>query len=84
MSLYFFHLRDGTDTLIDDEGVELNGVEEARASVLSSAMDIISHEAITGRINLRQRIDVVDEAGALICSVDFADAVEVISKTSGH
>lgn len=76
--LYFFHLRDGTDTLIDAEGMEFEGVEAARRSALAQARDIIAHEASRGRINLAQRIDVVDEAGDLICSQDFKDAVEIV------
>jgi hypothetical protein len=77
MSLFFFHLRDGTDTLIDDEGAELANAEEARESALLHARSIISHDALQGRINLNQRIDVLDETGALICSLSFADAVKV-------
>lgn len=75
---YFFHLRDGTDTLIDAEGLELDGVESARASALAQARDIIGHEARRGRINLDQRIDVVDAAGIIVCSQEFADAVEIL------
>lgn len=77
MSLFFFHLRDGTDTLIDEEGAELPNAEEARESALLHARSIISHDALQGRINLDQRIDVLDEAGALICSLRFADAVKL-------
>jgi hypothetical protein len=75
---YFFHLRDGTDTLIDAEGAEIESVEAARESALIQARDIIAHEARRGRINLAQRIDVIDEAGGLICSQDFRDAVEIV------
>jgi hypothetical protein len=82
MSLYFFHLRDGTDTLIDEEGAELPNAEEARESALLQARSIISHDALQGRINLNQRIDVLDETGALICSLSFADAVKVTGTPS--
>lgn len=79
MPLYFFHLRDGTDTLIDAEGVELDTPAAARAMALLQARDIISHEALKGEINLRQRIDVVDSAGNLLVTLRFDDAVKIRS-----
>ena len=78
MPLYYFHLKDGVDTLIDAEGVELDGVEAARTSALLQARDIISHDAIQGTINLAQRIDVFDHADTLVCSLKFEDAVEIL------
>lgn len=77
MPLYFFHLTDGEDTLIDAEGLELRGVEEAKATALLQARDIVSHEALKGSIDLAQRIEVRDEAGAIVCSINFEDAVSV-------
>ena len=82
MPLYFFHLRDGTDTLIDEEGEVLPGIEEARASALATARNIISHDALKGRIDLAQRLDVIDQAGRFVCSIGFAEAVEVVSGRS--
>lgn len=78
MPLYFFHLRDGTDTLIDAEGIDLMGVEAARASALSQARDILSHDVLKGSVNLAQRIDVFDEADTLVCSLKFEDAVQIL------
>ena len=77
MPLYFFHLRDGEDTLIDAEGIELDGVEHAKATALVQARDIISHDATKGWINLAQRIDVLDEEDVTVCSIRFEDAVEI-------
>lgn len=77
MPLYFFHLKDGEDTLIDAEGIELSGVDEAKASALLQARDIVSHEALKGSINLAQRIEARDEAGVIVCSISFDDAVRV-------
>jgi hypothetical protein len=77
MPLYFFHLKDGIDTLIDEEGVPLADPETARASALAQARGIISHDALAGRINLAQHLDVLDEDGRLVCSLKFADAVAI-------
>lgn len=75
---YFFHLKDGTDTLLDAEGVEFEELEDVRKSALTQARDIIAHEARRGRINLAQRIDVIDAVGTPIYSQDFSDAVEIL------
>ena len=77
MPLYFFHLTDGEDTLIDAEGIELPGTEEAKAIALLQARDIVSHDALKGSIDLAPRIEVRDEAGAVVYSLNFEDAVSV-------
>lgn len=79
MPLYFFHLRDGRDTLIDAEGLELGSPQAAREMALIQARDIIGHEAMKGEIDLGQRIDVVDSAGNLIVTLSFGDAVKIRS-----
>ncbi len=79
MPLYFFHLRDGPDSLIDDEGLEVDGPYAARQIAHVQARDIISHEAMKGTINLRQRIEVVDSAGISVATVSFSDAVKIQS-----
>lgn len=77
MPRYFFHLTNGTDTLLDAEGTELDGADAARGAALVEATNIISHDALKGIINLAQRIDVFDESDALVCSLKFSDAVEI-------
>lgn len=78
MPLYFFHLRDGDDVLLDPEGRELAGLASIEAAALREARSIISEDALGGRITLGQRIDVEDAFGAVVHSVDFALAVEIV------
>jgi hypothetical protein len=78
MPLYFFHLRDGTDTLLDPEGREIDSVDELPAKALADARSIIGHDAVKGRIRLDQHIDVEDEAGNILHIVHFIDAVEIV------
>jgi hypothetical protein len=71
MSRYFFHVIDGKE-IIDDEGTELAGAEEARveAVVVSGAM-----LKDTGRNfwnNGEWRLWVTDEAGQTGCALRFA------------
>ena len=77
MSRFYFHLRDGVDTLLDEDGIEMMP-EEAAARALFEARAIIADEALHGRIDLRQRIDVQDGNGMILHSLAFADAVEIV------
>lgn len=75
MPLYFFHLRDGVDEVIDDEGRELADPRGIAPAALREARSILSAEAHEGRIALAQRIDVEDGEGRLVHRLHFADAV---------
>src|SRR5215217_4133640 len=75
---YYFHLRDGTDVLLDPEGRRLADLSGITALALAEARSLISHDAKDGRIRLNQRIDVEDAAGSVVCSVEFVDAVEIV------
>jgi hypothetical protein len=75
MPLYFFHLRDGVDELIDEEGRELDDPRSLAVVTLREARSILSAEAQEGRIALDQRIDVEDHEGRLVHRLQFADAV---------
>jgi hypothetical protein len=77
MPLYFFHLRDGSDILLDPEGAEM-ALDEVAAKALWQARDCMAGDVKGGRVDLRFHIDVHDESGANIHSIAFADALEII------
>ena len=83
MPQYFFHLRDGKDTLLDPEGSELSGIEAARHQALTEARSLISQEALAGVIKLDQRIEVEDDFGNLVHRLEFVDAVEIRTPPAG-
>jgi hypothetical protein len=78
LSLYYFHLRDGDDLLLDPEGRQIEGVAAIAKAALAEARSIISEDARGGRIRLDQRIDVEDSLRNVVHSLDFADAVEIV------
>jgi hypothetical protein len=78
LSLFFFQLRDGHDMLLDPEGREFDGREAIAAAALLDARAIISDEAIAGRINLNQHIDVEDEQQNIVHCLRFVDAIELV------
>jgi hypothetical protein len=44
---------------------------------MAAARSLLSADALEGRLDLDMRIDVADEAGALVHSLPFADAIEI-------
>jgi hypothetical protein len=76
MTLYFFHLRDGGDLLLDPDGRELDSSKVA-GDALMEARALISAEALTGSIKLDQRIEVEDEVGHVVHRLNFWDAVHI-------
>ena len=77
MALYFFHLRNGTDVLLDPDGREVDGIAAVQVAALRDARSIISDDASNGRIRLEYRIDVQDAAGLLVHKITFEDAVTI-------
>ena len=78
MTLYFFHLREGVDILIDTDGRELDSLDAAASNALVEARAIIAHEAREGRILLDKHIDVENADGGIVHRLCFADAVEIV------
>ncbi len=78
MTLYFFHLRDGEDVLLDPEGRQLDGPAAVPKAALAEARSIISDDVLQGRIDLHYRIDVEDSDRNLVHRLHFADAIEIV------
>ena len=76
LALYYFHLTDGHQTLIDPEG---RNVEPAQihALALEEARAMIAQDVLGGRIQLNQFIEVRDEHRKLIHQLSFRDAVTI-------
>jgi hypothetical protein len=77
MTLYYFHLRNTHDRIIDDAGRELKSLEDVRRDAIQEARGIIAADARKGRIDLRQRIEVEDASGKIILSMPFREAVTI-------
>ena len=77
MPLYYFHLRNGEDILLDEDGRELLSMREIEVAALQEARAIISHDALQGRIDLAYHIDVQDRSGETLHSLRFRDAVNI-------
>jgi hypothetical protein len=76
MPLYFMHLRAPSEEVLDPDGVRIS--EEALASAaLLAARDCMANDLRSGWLDLKYRIDVQNENGEIVHTMQFADAVEI-------
>lgn len=78
MARYFLHLRDGTEQILDPEGLEYDSIEAVRKAVLVAARDLMTGDIRDGVLDFRFRIDVEDEKGEIIYTLPFKHAVSII------
>ncbi len=78
MARYFMHLRDGTEQILDPEGLEYASVEALRKAVPVAARDLMTGDIRGGVIDLRFRIDAETESGEIIYTLPFKHAVNII------
>jgi hypothetical protein len=83
MALYFFHLCDGGDTLLDPEGREIEDSSRLAVLALRDARSILSQEVLRGHIDLDCFIQVRDKAGQLVHELRFRDALTIRGANQG-
>jgi hypothetical protein len=76
---YYLHLRDGTDQLLDPEGLEYADLDELRKQVLIAVRDLISGDVKSGLVDLRFRIDAEDRDGVVVYTLGFDQALKIIA-----
>lgn len=82
MARYFMHLRNGTDELLDSEGVELVDLEAVRQSVMTAARDVLAGDLRNGIVDLRYRIDAENEGGGIVYTLSFRHAFSIIPEAA--
>lgn len=81
MALYYFHLSDGHEVVIDPEGRDIADPADIAGFALREARAMISQDALGGRIQLNQFIEVRDENGKLVHQLSFRDAITISGRT---
>jgi hypothetical protein len=81
MPLYFMHLRDISDEVLDPDGVRMPEEAIARAALLA-ARDCMAHDVQARRLDFKYRIDVHNEDGELVHTRHFSNAVEILPGTA--
>ena len=74
---YYFHLLNGVDVLLDPEGRDLENLEAVKSVALREVRMLISHEALSGVLDLNQRLEIRDEADTVVHRLEFAEAVSI-------
>jgi hypothetical protein len=77
MKRYYFHVHNSVDDALDREGLLYPDLEAAKAQAIISIRSILAEELKNeGLIDLRGRIEIVDEEG-LVISVPYGEAVRI-------
>jgi hypothetical protein len=74
---YYFNLPEGSDVLLDPEGCVLPDLAAAVERSLQTAREMLSADVLEGRLPLAMRLDIANEAGAVVHSLSFPDAVVI-------
>ena len=77
MTRYFLHIHNDHGGAEDDEGLEATSLSEAREVAITGIRSLLASEAANGEMNFKGRIDIMNEAGKVLHSVPFADAIKV-------
>lgn len=80
MPLFYLHVCNGTGYTEDREGTELANAEEARATAIAGARDIMIGDIRDGMLDLTSYIDVQDAERRSLFKLTFAEAVTITHK----
>lgn len=83
MARYYMHLRDGTEELLDADGRDFATLAALRDAVLFTARDCLVNDVRDGVLDLRFRIDAEDDSGAVVYTLPFNHAVNIIPEGAG-
>jgi len=77
MPHYFLHIHNSHGAAEDDEGADLGSLAEAKERAIKGIRSLLASEATNGEMNFNGHLDISDQAGKVLLSVPFKDAVSV-------
>lgn len=77
MPHFYFHLYNQIGFVPDEEGEDLPDLATAKSRAIENIRSILAGEIGEGRVDLRGRIEIAREDGAIVASVRFAEALEL-------
>lgn len=77
MARYFFHLHECGTVSLDSTGIERDGIDDVREEACKSAREVMCAELKEGRLCLACYIEVLDDAGTVVLTVPFREAVKI-------
>jgi hypothetical protein len=78
MGRFYFHLKEGSELVLDDEGQELPSASEATTVALASARELLAEAIRFGLSDIAEAIVIADETGQPVLEVPL---VEVLPPT---
>ena len=79
MPRYFFHVFDGHELDLDEEGTDLADLEEARRLSLIAAGDMLQDAVRQLGVGDQWTMRVIDETGRPVCCCNFSSSVDLMS-----
>ncbi len=77
MARYFFHLHECGTATLDHDGLDRDSLDGVRSEALRAAREVMCAEVAEGELCLACYIEVHDEAGEIVMTVPFKEAVIV-------
>ncbi len=74
---YYFNLREGSDYISDEEGVDLPDLDAALAQAKRGARSVLADEVLKGRLPLSIVMEVSDEQGSQVLELPFDRVVSI-------
>lgn len=69
MPKFFFHIRDGGDLVLDEQGIDLQDVEATFSEARASARDLALQKAKAGVWSTGKAVELTDSHGKVLLSV---------------
>jgi hypothetical protein len=76
---YYFNLREGSDYISDEEGLDLPHRDAAFEAAIRGARGLLAAEVLQGRLSLSTIMEVRDDRGEQVFELPFSRAVSVNS-----
>jgi hypothetical protein len=78
MPKYYLHLHNTHVDASDEEGHDFPNLEAAKAKATAGIQGFLGHEAMSGKLDFRGRVDILNESGEVVDTVHFKDALTII------
>ena len=77
-------LRDGSNELLDPDGLEYADIDILKKEVLVAVRELIGADVKGGVVDLRFRIDAENREGVIVYTLGFAKALDIIPEDRPH
>ena len=70
----YFNLIEGSRTFVDDEGLKVSDITDARRRAIFAARAIIAAQVEEGFLDTASQIDIADIDGDIVMTIPFSEA----------